>query len=534
MEEQKSEYVFNSTLRALQVVLIRMADRKPLSMEWALNAVYSYLAELPMPDYLIKGYDHKQRRLLEQEEQVLSLLIHYITVGLFYAPIVENITKKDLEKPKSDLFRDEGVNRRNIMTCFLLQLLGKPLALLDIGLYEKPQEGDDNLVQDAICNTYTAQCARQLTASITNCLVDPFYLLNFAEERARWSRRVDPKKEVYEQSSRNVFLHEERLPLYAVAIYFYMVFVENVASEYAVPKVYANNFVFEAGLCLATALLEQQEPALQYRGLLMPEKLLNLLENERIATVSLELPMHKRFCHALCKVVGYSGQTQLRQMGVMLLKRYILAFDDDGKYLVLNNLMRNINHTGINGYLTTVYKDLIADAIQANTNTASLPSSFSGEHFRSLFLQRICRLPQGTETDLLQHSDRLISCLNALRYFALTDIDNRTGFWDLIPDLESEFLSPLREGLSISIAHYKAQLLLVETGQDDDELYEDALAMLDITIQNATSESDDKKEMDRQQKLLILNQSLCTLELMQSLLVRATELVDNSSKLQEN
>nr|XP_014087531.1 glomulin [Bactrocera oleae] len=516
IEEQKSEYVFSSSLRALQGVLLRMGEKKPRALEWSLNSIHTRIEGLPLPKYLREGYDKKQGRLLEQNGEIEKLLMHYITLNLFYEPLLNDMLSH--QRPHEQQFFDTGINRRNVLCCFLIQMLGKPLALLDL------------TVDQRRTNTYTIQCARKLTESATHCLVDPLRLLSVGEQRVRWKRRLDGEKGVHEMSSNNIFLIEEKLPLESLAIYFYMLLVEEVSLN-SVPKIYSPLYIFEASLYYVNELLAHGEPPLYERALLLAKRLCDNLSSTKITAISLQLEVHKNFCNSLCNIVGYSSQNFLRQIGVKLLRQYILQFDDEGRYLVLKNLLRTVAHHGISGYLAILYKDLVANAlVSAKTD---LPSSFSGKDFHTIFLQYICRLPQGAKTDLIEHADKVISSLNALRFFTIKDLHNRTGLWDIMPEIEKQFLDPLRKGLDISVAHYKAELKRVECGLDDEaEAERKSLEILDINIANATSESGNlDADLTRQRKIEILNQNLCTFDLIRSLLGRTVECVESSNRM---
>ncbi|XP_037826117.1 glomulin-like [Lucilia sericata] len=510
IEESKSEFVFTSSLRALQIVLLRQGDEKPRALEWSLNSIYNRLEDLPVPDYLKEGYDSKQQALLEQDDQIQSLLMHYITVGLFYDPLINAICSKP--RDEKELFRPVGITRRNVLCCFLIELLGKPLSLLDLTNDEERKT-----------NTYSLQCAKSLTQAATKCITDPLFLLSFVESRARFKRREDEAKGVHEMSSCNIFLINEKLPLDCLAIYYYMVFVEGITKA-SIPLVYHPLYILETCLYLIYELLLQDEPALHEKSLLLLHKLLEQLKGHVIDVSSLDLEIHKSFCTTLCNIVGYSSHTQVRQLGLKVLRQYILSFVDEAKYLILKNLMKSVNHHGLVGYLATLYKDLVAEALKTSS---PLPASYSGNDFRYIFLNNICHLPQGVETDLLENSDRIVASLNTLRFIALKDVENRTGFWNFAKEIEESYLNALRKALDLSVAHFKAELHNVETGVE--RPYMDQLNLLDIDVQNDKQSKLDL-QFDKEKQISILNQNLCTFDLMRSLLSRACECLESAPR----
>uniref|UniRef100_A0A1B0GC63 non-specific serine/threonine protein kinase n=1 Tax=Glossina morsitans morsitans TaxID=37546 RepID=A0A1B0GC63_GLOMM len=489
IEEHKSENVFTSALRALQVVIMRQGNEKPRALEWSLNSIKTRLDELPIPDFLKEGYDEKQEKLLEQNDKIQTLLLHYITVGLFYEPLLNDICQSSLFGKQ--LFRSCDINRRNVLCCFLISLLGKPFSMLNFHGGEESRK----------TNTYTLQCAISLTKATTQCIGDPYFFLTLVEDRFRFKDTFQGREKTRGSMSNNIFFIDEKLPLNCVATYYYMILVEEI-DKGKVYLVYNPMFVFESSLYLAHELMSSDEPPLQQKGLKLVECLLKQLGNSEIPAVFLEIDLYKSFCQTLCNLVAYSSVTYMRQTGVRILRQYILQFDDEGKYSVLKNLMRSVRHHGITGYLAIIYKDLVANAL-ANPAISQLPKTLSGHDFRTIFERHICCLANGVETDILEYSDKIISSLNALRFSALKDYSNLTGFWNFIDDLNKNYLRPLREALNLSIAHYKSELKHIENVTDAKEEVEqrEQLELLDICIANEkSSRTKHDFELNRQQK----------------------------------
>uniref|UniRef100_A0A1I8MYY4 Glomulin n=1 Tax=Musca domestica TaxID=7370 RepID=A0A1I8MYY4_MUSDO len=511
VEENMFERVFNSALRAMQVVLLRLGDRKAMSLEWALQSIWTRLAMLPEPEYLYVGYDEKEKQLLEQDEDVQNILMHYITLDLFYQPLLSDICSKP--RSEKEIFRNcTSASRRNILCCFLVDVMGNPFSLLDLS----------NRLESKT-NTYSLQCARSLVQGVIKCVPDPYFFLSFVETKYRWKLKAKENDGLTGNRIGNRFLSEDDMPLGNLAIFYYLVIAEGIGASH-IPRVYNPMYVCEMTIYLAQELLNEKFPALHEKALKLVEKSLTNLANRKIPSIDLDLDIHKDFCKSLCHLVGFSSQTHIRQQGVKVLRQYILSFDDEGKYLILKNLMATVNHQGLCGYLSTIYKDLVAEALKTSS---PLPTTFAGQDFRSIFLHNICKLPHGVETDLIENSDKIISTLNALRFIALKDAENRTGFWSFTKDIEENYLSPLRKGLDLSEAHYKGELKKVQEGRDT-PIDMEQLKMLDIAVQNDTTGAGVDFQLSRDKKIELLNQNLCTFDLIRSLLGRVCECFDNA------
>ncbi|TDG47106.1 hypothetical protein AWZ03_006543 [Drosophila navojoa] len=550
IEESSSIAIFSAYLRALQVVLLRQGQSKPQAIEWCLASVVTRVRDLPLPQYLSEGYDEQQAHLLEQDKQIEEMLAHYITIDLCYEPLLKVVLEQDCN---TSVFRDCGLNRRNALTCFLIQLLGKPLALLELSNMPKrllepgqahvctpsPWRLRPELTQQSYLQarakagktqSYVQQVLHTLVADASRLLGDPYYLLCLVEQRARWKRRLDAEKGVYEMSSHNIFLIDEKLPLPALAMYYHALLVGQLLPKSA-PKVYAPLHLFESLLYLVSVLLEQPEPPMQHCGLRLNDYALSIL-TEPVPQRSLDLEVHKRYCEVLCKITGYSSQESLRQLGLQVLHHYILAFEDTAKYFILKNLLETLQHDGILGYLAGMYKDLAAAQMELKV---PLSEVYSGVQFRSMVLRCVCVLPQDVKSDLLMHSVTISNALNMVRYFAMADLDNRTGFWDVLPEIEQQFLEPLGKALNFSLAHYKAYRERVLNGQStsDDELMQKQLNMLAVNITNSGMDGGEGDghlpDIGREEKLEVLAGSITGLESLRVLYLLTSDNVEQSS-----
>ncbi|KAL1129175.1 hypothetical protein AAG570_013705 [Ranatra chinensis] len=166
---------------------------------------------------------------------------------------------------------------------------------------------------------------------------------------------------------------------------------------------------------------------------------------------------------------------------------------------------------GFIGYLVTLLKDVVFRTLSDPGEGKEL---FSGKCLADL-LNKFCHLHTGVETDLIELSDRIISCLNLLRFLAIRDKTNITGFWDSTPSLASNFLEPLKKGLTLSRAHYKLQLDDLKSGSGDDT------ANLEVKVGTSVLPA-----MPKEQKIQVLNTALNTFDLMESLLGRVNECLD--------
>lgn len=500
VETTKSDNVFMSALKALQICLLRQKQNKARSLEWCLNSIQSFISELPFSEEMKRKLDSEEEKLLELSDDVQRILTNYLTLFLFYEPVLDSL----VTSPTIEIFRNVNITRRNVLGCFILQLLGPPLAYLDLS---EP-------VNKTLTNTYSRQCAETIVRHFTKLFPDPYFLLSYAERRVRWPIKHRPTTAgVYEDASKDIFASEVKVPLVAVGLLYYLMFAENLAPINA-PTVYTNQFLFESSLYVICEMFKSNENTIHYKALRLTTVLLERFGDQRIPSDSLELKIHEIFCEELIRIISQTQIKRNSQKAGQLIKKYILQFDQDGRMILIKNLLKISTHNGLSGYLITIYKDMVSEALNACDTEISM--HFSGPELKSLMLQQICVLPKGSETDLLQNSDTIICALNMIRYLSIRDKNNRTNYWDWVRDVDEQFLSPLRVGLDMTRAHYKLEEKRVQDGTDDKG------ADVEISVSGEALPT-----MTKEYKLQMISSAMNTFEMMESLLSRVNECIDS-------
>jgi glomulin len=503
LEQTKSDEVFTTTLKGMQKILQRITKNKARAMEWCLNTVQTYIAERPLPELLRhRKLDQEEDALLETDPEVEKLLKLYVMLLLFVEPIQEMVLKAE---PSADEFKEVRLTQRNVLVGFYLQLLGKPFAFM-------------NFTQSISLpsRSYFRENAEKFVANLNNLLGDPFFLLPMAERHIRWPIK-SAKDGVYENAPRNCFLLPEKTPLLSMGVFYYLLLAEDLLPNTA-PKIYSPAYVFDKCLYLVVEMIGQRENSLNFKGIALAKSTLARMGAARLSADELELPVHVEFCKNLTKLIVYSDSKHNRQLGLELLRDYILQFEDLGRYLLIKNLLPMTSHNGLVGYLGTMYKNMVADHL--NAGVEPLSGLFSGQGLRQLLLDHICHLKHGKETDLIENSDSVIAGLNTLRFLLLRDRDNRTKVWDFVPEIEAKFLSALRFDLDMARAHYKVEEETVRLGVDTSD--KSMAEMMNISIKNS---AEGLPELTKENKLQMLANAMNTFDMIDSLLARVNECI---------
>lgn len=562
VETTRNAHVFVTALKGMQVLIKRAAATRKENtntLEWCLNAILTYVAELPLPSHVRENADgDAAEHLYEDNDQVRSIINTYITIGMFYGDLRldEDDSTTDNRQREATGQRIGLRSRKTLLASFLLQLLGAPLYYLNMkrpAACADKQRPSTQLAhadrgEGSTTNTYTWQCASSIAQHLLRLYPDPVFLLAYVERRKRWPApsaksatvtqltdlRNQPAEGVSAPQKHDVFASAEKTPTLCVAMLFYLLYVEelNAADQ---PKIYSGLYLLEGTLYLLVEMLATNEHALHAKALRLADVMLRRsfdadadlpdAESNRIPCDSLGLHVHEQFCTQLCRVITESPCRQNSQHGAQILQRYVMCFDVAGRWAVLVNLLRTVQHGGLCGHLMAIYKNMVAAALRRHEEKR-LPPQLSGVHFRAM-LRRMCRLEEGAATDLLKHSDELVTALNVLHFLALGDQSNRTGFWTLVGEVQTTFLEPLRRGIELTRSHYGLEERRVVCGED----VEKNGAEIQLSVEAASGAGPIGGLIDREAKLKLLRSAMTTFDLMESLLASVERSIRSLPKM---
>lgn len=483
-EIAKNDAQFIAVLLPLQSVLKRLVTKRGRSLEWCFNSIATYMETLPLPeDY---DFSEEENLLMDCDANARRLLKIYSELPTFYDHFVKEAFKNQAKNPAA----------KNIILCFLIDLLGKPIALLDM--------------THGKTKSHCRVIVEHIFKDINYLQPNLFAFIQYVQMKCQRKRESLPMDGVYEDAPTDMFLLEEKLKPVSLGVLYYLLLVEKLPAP-ALPQVYQPVFIGQELLCLSVFLIQQPENVLCHKGLLLAQTLIALLPEESPST--LLTSVSPAVAKSLCNTAVYCPAEPLRKLAVVTIKSYIMKFDHDGRYLFLMNLLPTLTHSGIKGYIITVYKEAFMQAFQDGYDALYC---FSGSHLRGI-LSGICHLPQGAETNLVESADQIISTLNLLRYLVLRDTENFTGIWNHVPHIQNIYLTPLRKGLELSRAHYEQRLLELDRGITE----EDSANPISITVGNTPLDN-----LSPEKTKEVINAGINALHLTDSVLCRLIELIN--------
>lgn len=516
IDSTKTDNTVVSVLKALQALLLKQGTENSRALEWVLNTVQQYASELPLSPHLRSRLDDEEETLLEEEDEVKRIISFYIFIVKFYEPILSQI----IDEPPNTVhhFHQYGQTRRNILACFIIQLFGVPFAYLDLSDPTSNSARSEKGV--TLTNVYTRQCVTSLVQHLTKLIVNPLQLIVYGYRRALWpyvfSDSDDPL--TYSDQPSDIFLLDAKVSITSLAVMFYALFVENLFEQHK-PKIYRAVYLLEMGLYYATDLLSHAEETLSTKGIRLAAKLLDNLNVELLEDDTLDLEIHKKFAKKLIDVLDSTQVRRNSQSGVELLQKYLSKFRTiNAKYFHIQHLLDSTTNNKIRSLLVTIYKNVIADQLNAvDAKQESEVSIFCrGEKLKWLLLKRICIMPKGVETDILQHNDLIMAALNMLRFLTLRDKRNATEVWDYMNEIEERFLKTLRTSLDCTRAHYRLEEKRIQEKKTGNNI--------ECEVQVAGTEYMDMTE-ENQLRMLAIGQN--TFDLIDSVLSHLNECIES-------
>ena len=164
------------------------------------------------------------------------------------------------------------------------------------------------------------------------------------------------------------------------------------------------------------SLLLEKENLVIAKGLYLAQILLDKLMELELHYDCIELEVFTNFPKALLSVAIDCPFEENRNFAVRLFLNYVSKLDWKGRYLLIMQIISNMDHSGANGLVINLYKNYLNECLNGVTSA----SYFLGNNFIS-FSNQIFVLKDGVETDLLENSNKILAALNFLRYLLLRD-----------------------------------------------------------------------------------------------------------------
>uniref|UniRef100_A0A8C6VE31 Glomulin, FKBP associated protein n=1 Tax=Naja naja TaxID=35670 RepID=A0A8C6VE31_NAJNA len=465
-------------LKSLQEALLKLDTKKAYSVGLSLSTILSQLSLLPIP-YTKEQLQEDQHGLCQCLNALPQFVRPFVLEIVQHTEIISGGNCNDLKEE---------------LLGFCLKSLKHPLLMAELD--PLPEEMAENPL-------------RQFAAEIVRILADIRELFPQV--------RFQPACKSENWDDEDISEMDKQQSSDALACLTYIILVQDCFGVDCLPVVFNPSYILQCNMVHIRGLLKRTEEPVLLKGLALLENCLLRLENNSLFPQYLEFKGCITTPQDLVKIMTQCPFESLRKKSLKILQLYLDKFDEEGKYILFRCLLKTSNHSGVEGHIIQNIKNQIDLSLKREEGS----KFFTGLQLISL-LDMVLSLPEGAETDLLQHSDRIMASLNLLRYLLIKDNedDNKTCIWTELYKIERNFLKPLHTGLNMSRAHYEAEI----KRKKENKIAEPHSSKKTCSQLIAKAKmSGITKDMELQ----ALHSAVFTFDLMKSVLARVEELIEN-------
>lgn len=523
---------FRCFLPLIQTTLLRIPTKLFHSLDIAMETVSAHLRSLPVPENVqLEGEEIKlfhADKIVVRLSTILESFLEFLEPFINRVDILsENFTKTS--RQESLVLKKHLIRVFDHPLCYLVLTYNtehdkaksdsRQCAELAVKLLSRLETDFHRFIRNAKLQ------AKQTDSHVKNKLLDVEELDNLENESLAATNTTE---EDIEDIVETWDFKMDITPL-AYGCLSYLVHAENLGID-KLPFIYKHEYMLEFHLDTMSVLLKNTNYPINYKGLVLCQKLVGLVKDGARSSESLDNPGFMLVINDLIDIMIKCPVRDHRTLATHIFPMLIKKFESGGRYQIYLNILSSCSHSGLKGYLITFIKNDISETIKEmkqlslDLKSSSLPgkeSFFVGKRLYKI-LKLALALPEKETTDMLENSDQIISCLNMLRFIILADPKalNSTGFWDFLPQIEKDFLAPLRLGLDLSKAHYKLEQENIQQGKDSNVFgHKDTELSLSVSGMNLP-------EMNKKEKLELIGKALNTHYVMHSLVCRVSELMD--------
>lgn len=467
IEDSSDEVTVMTLLKPLGKCLKAIPKKRLNYLAWCFNAIQKYLNTVHSVEEASITDTDDALEYDEFETLIMDVMNNLIE---FYGSFIDDFRRCDTI---------EQIECRDLLVRYILLLLGHPFAYL-------------NKVSETILSKQIHLIGRKFVDYVTILTPDVCEIL----------------------SLKNNYTDDEYVKVsdLAVGVFAYYIFCKEEFLNRTL-KVYNNFYIFQLAFEYAVCMIATNYNYLIYEGNKLIASLLNMVEEE-LPYQLLDMKDHTKFCMEISHIIIYNPIERHRKDSLQTFRKYVMAFETKGRYLIIMNLMRNIINKGFLGYLITFYKDLLVEALDSDRNL----TYFSNHNLYNMLIL-FWELPKddnnksSSEVDLMDVSDKLISALNFMRYLLLRDTNNRTNVWDYYYKLDELFFKKLQENIESCRDLYQQRLNELKNKCVETERKKKS----NFTV---TVQGEDIPDVTLSEEVNTLHSVLTVLDVMESLLER--------------
>ncbi|XP_009300664.1 glomulin, FKBP associated protein b isoform X1 [Danio rerio] len=468
----------------IQSVLLRMSELKAPGLSMALDSLQKQISKLPVP------YSNKQ-----EQEDVYGLCRCCTAVLTFIQPFVQEVKNQDTNSEATSL--RAALLKLYVFTNVCMNSLREPLLQAQLD-----REGNKTEI-----------------LPLWNFAAEIMAILVVIQESLPKILFYHPVRGKEDDILEKQACH----PNESKACIAYLLFVQLIAID-VFPAVFSPVFVLQCNMEYINLLLSRKDESWILKGLDLHVKSLERITACSLPVELLDLKPFHEVPQSLIKIMIECPIQHLRGRSLVVFQLFIEKLNGEAKHKFFRRIIKTSHHAGVE---STILKN-IKNQVEQTRKSVYQDGWFEGTRLISLLRDTIC-LPQGHETDLLHGMDRVMESLNLLRYLLIQKRGISTGEWTDLCHIAETYTKLLRVCLSMSKSYYGTELKrLRENKKIKAKEFKEASGKRSVQSLIVKTETLGSMPPEAQDK--VLQCALVTCDLMESLVVRIEEIIEESQK----
>ncbi|XP_043098481.1 glomulin, FKBP associated protein b [Puntigrus tetrazona] len=462
----------------IQSVLFRMSESKACGLALALDSLQKQISKLPVP------YSQKQ-----EQEDVYGLCRCCTAVLTFVQPFVQEVKNQDTNSVATTL--------RAALLKFVMNSLREPLLQVQL-------DREANVTEISPLWNFATEIM-EILAVVHQSLPKILFYHSWRGKEDMISKKDD------------FHLNESR------ACMAYLLFVQLIAIE-VFPAVFSPVFVLQCNMEYVNLLLSRKDESWTLKGLDLHVKSLERVTDCSLPVELLELKPFHEVPKNLITIMIECPIQNLRGKSLVVFQLFIEKLNGEAKHTFFRRIIKTSHHAGVESIIIKNIKNQVERCRKSGYED----SWFEGTLLISLLRDTLV-LPQGHETDLLHGMDRVMESLNLVRYLLLQERKVSTGTWTDLCHIAESYTKLLRQCLSMSKSYYGTELKrLREDKKIKAKEFKEASGKRSVQSLIVKTEMLGNMPYETQDK--VLQCALVTYDLMESLVVRIEEIIEDGQK----
>ena len=425
MDMTTSDQCFYSLLTPLKICLFR-CQNPVLVFDMCVDNIKKFMHKLSLPMY--KEDNDLYDTMLERIMILHIKILHFI---------------EDLFNHFHLLFRYNNIKFKDRTKYFILNLLlskfGKPLCFANF--------------DRKICHLMYKNILRYLIFVKS----DIIYFFRFINYGTLYKYYISLTETSYINNIENNKLECDSVDNLSLCNFYWTIFSKILIVK--IPQVYSPYYIAYCCINLSNYLMVYEEnKVIIMKAFDVLQYALNIFKEFMIPIEELELPIHNELIKNLTNFIVHDNFIEFKSLAINNLSKYIHAFNNDAKYIIIKKFISLNYHTKIISLIVSIVKDVIVDSLKPEEGQEVTEKNCLFVKNLEVLLSRICICKSDIDISLLKTSDEIIVILNFILFLIIKKKNEKISQKKFLQKSQYNFLKYIKKAVKIQKNEWILQL----------------------------------------------------------------------------